>query len=148
AQTCTPPRLQSSHAAWVCRVAKRPIHCVAGWEARGPGSTRPRGRRGCIGGCRADDHELEARTVTSVDAADPTASTAPTPRPSAFAVFRKRDFTLLWLAQFVSTAGSALTDLAAGILVFQLTNSALAVGLTLMATAVPSLVVGLLAGVF
>jgi len=86
--------------------------------------------------------------VTSVDAADPTASTAPTPRPSAFAVFRKRDFTLLWLAQFVSTAGSALTDLAAGILVFQLTNSALAVGLTLMATAVPSLVVGLLAGVF
>jgi len=86
--------------------------------------------------------------VTSVDAADPTASTAPTPRPSAFAVFRKRDFTLLWLAQFVSTAGSALTDLAAGILVFQLTNSALAVGLTLMATAVPSLVVGLIAGVF
>src|SRR4029079_7778536 len=114
----------------------------------GPGSTRPRGRRGCIGGCREDAHELEARTVTSVDAADPTASTAPTPRPSAFAVFRKRDFTLLWLAQFVSTAGSALTDLAAGILVFQLTNSALAVGLTLMATAVPSLVVGLIAGVF
>ena len=29
---------------------------------------------------------------------------------SMFAVFRKRDFTLLWLAQLVSTAGSALTD--------------------------------------
>ena len=70
-------------------------------------------------------------------------TTAATPSP--FAVFRKRDFTLLWLAQFVSTAGSALTDLAAGILVFQLTDSALAVGLTLMATAVPSLVVGLIA---
>ena len=48
----------------------------------------------------------------------------------------------------MSTAGSALTDLAAGILVFQLTHSALAVGLTLMATAVPSLLVGLIAGVF
>jgi MFS family permease len=86
--------------------------------------------------------------VTTADAADPTATPAPAPRPSAFAVFRKRDFTLLWLAQFVSTAGSALTDLAAGILVYQLTGSALAVGLTLMATAIPSLIVGLIAGVF
>jgi MFS family permease len=65
-----------------------------------------------------------------------------------FAVFRKRDFSLLWLAQLISTAGSALTDLAAGIYVFRVTGSALAVGLTLMVTAVPSLVVGLLAGVF
>ncbi|HEX7347894.1 MAG TPA: MFS transporter [Candidatus Limnocylindrales bacterium] len=68
--------------------------------------------------------------------------------PSMFAVFRKRDFSLLWLAQLISTAGSALTDLAAGIYVFRITGSALAVGLTLMVTAVPSLVVGLLAGVF
>jgi len=65
-----------------------------------------------------------------------------------FGVFRRRDFSLLWLAQLVSTAGSALTDLAAGIFVYRVTESALAVGLTLMATAVPSLVVGLLAGVF
>jgi MFS transporter, DHA3 family, macrolide efflux protein len=73
---------------------------------------------------------------------------APVPAPSMFAVFRKRDFSLLWLAQLISTAGSALTDLAAGIFVFRETGSALAVGLTLMVTAVPSLVVGLLAGVF
>ena len=46
------------------------------------------------------------------------------------------------------TAGSALTDLAAGIWVYRETGSALAVGLTLMATAVPSLIVGLLAGVY
>jgi CRP-like cAMP-binding protein len=65
-----------------------------------------------------------------------------------FAVFRKRDFNLLWLAQLVSTAGSSLTDLAAGIFVYRETGSALAVGLTLMATALPSLVVGLLAGVY
>ena len=42
---------------------------------------------------------------------------AAAPAPSMFAVFRKRDFSLLWLAQLVSTAGSALTDLAAGIYV-------------------------------
>src|SRR5258705_10202814 len=68
--------------------------------------------------------------------------------PSMFAVFRRRDFTLLWIAQRVSTAGSALTDLAAGIYVWRATGSALAVGLTLIVTAIPSLVVGLLAGVY
>ena len=68
--------------------------------------------------------------------------------PSMFAVFRKRDFSLLWLAQLISTAGSALTDLAAAIFVFRVTGSALAVGLTLMVTAIPGLVVGLLAGVY
>ena len=73
---------------------------------------------------------------------------AATAAPSMFAVFRRRDFSLLWLAQLISTAGSALTDLAAGIWVYRETQSALAVGLTLMATAVPSLVVGLLAGVY
>jgi MFS family permease len=73
---------------------------------------------------------------------------ASAPAPSMFAVFRKRDFSLVWTAQLISTAGSALTDLAAGIYVFRETGSALAVGLTLMVTAAPSLVVGLLAGVF
>ncbi len=72
---------------------------------------------------------------------------ASSPAPSMFAVFRKRDFSLLWVAQLVSTIGSSLTDLAAGILVYRVTGSALSVGLMLMATAVPSLVVGLLAGV-
>ena len=74
--------------------------------------------------------------------------TAAAAAPSMFAVFRKRDFSLLWLAQLVSTAGSSLTDLAAGIWVYRETQSALAVGLTLMATAFPSLLVGLLAGVY
>jgi len=68
--------------------------------------------------------------------------------PSMFAVFRKRDFSLMWLAQLVSTIGSSLTDLAAGILVFRVTESALNVGLTLMVTAIPTLFVGLFAGVF
>ena len=72
-------------------------------------------------------------------------TTAP---PSMFAIFRKRDFRFLWTGQLVSTIGSSLTDLAAGILIYQRTHSALAVGLMLMATAVPSLIVGLVAGVF
>ena len=65
-----------------------------------------------------------------------------------FAIFRKRDFSLLWLAQLVSTIGSSLTDLAAGILVFELTGSVLNVGIVLMVTALPTLFVGLFAGVF
>jgi CRP-like cAMP-binding protein/predicted MFS family arabinose efflux permease len=48
----------------------------------------------------------------------------------------------------VSTIGTGLTDLAAGILVFTATGSALAVGLMFMATAIPTLIVGLIAGVF
>jgi MFS transporter, DHA3 family, macrolide efflux protein len=78
-------------------------------------------------------------------APDPTVATSP---PSMFAIFRKRDFRLLWTGQLVSTIGSSLTDLAAGILIFERTHSALAVGLMLMATAIPSLLVGLIAGVF
>lgn len=69
-------------------------------------------------------------------------------RPGTFSVFRKRDFRLLWSAQLVSTIGTGLTDLAAGILVFKATGSALSVGLMFMATAVPTLLVGLIAGVF
>ena len=74
-------------------------------------------------------------------------SQAAAPR-SMFAIFRKRNFTLMWSAQLVSTIGSSLTDLAAGILIYRYTGSAFAVGLTLMVTAVPTLLVGLVAGVF
>jgi MFS family permease len=76
------------------------------------------------------------------------ASAVAPPQPSMFAVFKKRDFTLLWFSQLISTSGSALTDLAAGILIYRATGSALAVGLMLAATALPALVVGLVAGVF
>ena len=68
--------------------------------------------------------------------------------PSPLAVFRNRSFSLLWTGQLISTIGSALSSLAASILVFNLTHSALSVGLMLMATAAPSLLVGLVAGVF
>jgi MFS family permease len=67
---------------------------------------------------------------------------------SMFAIFRKRDFSLMWSAQFVSTVGEALTDLAAAILIFEITDSAFAVGAVLMVTAIPTLLFGLFAGVF
>jgi DHA3 family macrolide efflux protein-like MFS transporter len=67
---------------------------------------------------------------------------------STLGVFKNRNFRLMWSAQLVSTIGSALTSLAASIVVYRATGSALSVGLMLMATAAPSLLVGLLAGVF
>lgn len=70
-------------------------------------------------------------------------------RPGPFTVLRRRNFALMWTGQLVSTIGSSLTSIAASIYVYRLTGgSALAVGLMLMATAAPSLVVGLVAGVF
>ncbi|HEY5435152.1 MAG TPA: MFS transporter [Candidatus Limnocylindrales bacterium] len=68
-------------------------------------------------------------------------------QPSPFAVLRKRAFVYVWSAQLVSTIGDALTSLAAGIIVYRLTGSAFSVGLMLMASAVPALVFGLVAGV-
>jgi MFS family permease len=68
--------------------------------------------------------------------------------PSTFSVFHNRNFSLLWTGQLVSTMGSALTSLAASIYIYRLTGSAMSVGLMLMATAAPSLLVGLFAGVF
>src|SRR5678815_2608474 len=68
--------------------------------------------------------------------------------PSTFSIFRNRNFSLLWTGQLVSTMVRALTSLAASIYIYRLTGSALSVGLMLMATAAPSLVVGLFAGVF
>ena len=67
---------------------------------------------------------------------------------SPFAVFRNRNFTLMWSAQLVSTIGDALMALAASILVYRATNSALSVGLMLIATSAPGIFIGLIAGVF
>jgi MFS family permease len=68
-------------------------------------------------------------------------------QPSTFAVFRRRNFTLLWTAQFISTIGNGLLAVAAEILVYRVTGSAMSVGLMLLAAAMPSLFVGLIAGV-
>jgi len=67
---------------------------------------------------------------------------------SPFAVFRNPSFTRLWFAQFISTIGDAFTIIAAGIFIFRLTGSTLQVGLLLIATSVPTMLLGLFAGVF
>ena len=77
-----------------------------------------------------------------------TAAATTTGSISPFAVFKNRGFSLLWTGQLISTMGSALTSLAASILVYRLTHSAMSVGLMLMATAAPTVLVGLFAGVF
>ena len=67
---------------------------------------------------------------------------------SAFSIFRNRSFTLMWIGQLVTEMGTSLTALASSIYVYKITGSALNVGLMMMASAAPSLVVGLIAGVF
>lgn len=67
---------------------------------------------------------------------------------SMFSVFRNRSFTLLWIGQLISAMGSALTALAASILVYRVTGSAFSVGLMLIATSGPTVLIGLVAGVF
>src|SRR5688572_6166664 len=62
-------------------------------------------------------------------------------------VFRNRSFALLWVGQLISSMGSALTTLAASILVYRITGSAFSVGLMLIATAGPTILIGLIAGV-
>ena len=71
-----------------------------------------------------------------------------TAAPSMFSIFRNRAFTNIWLAQLISSMGSALTTLAASVLVYRVTGSTLSVGLMLMATAGPTILIGLFAGVF
>jgi MFS family permease len=69
-------------------------------------------------------------------------------RRARLGVFANRNFTLLWSAQFISIAGTSLSTLAGGLVIYRATGSALSVGLMMIATVLPSLCVGALAGVF
>jgi MFS family permease len=70
------------------------------------------------------------------------------PKPSAFSIFRNRDFRWLWTGDLISQFGSGITSIAASILVYRETGSAMSVGLMLIATALPGFLFGLIAGVF
>ena len=59
---------------------------------------------------------------------------------------RNRDFSLLWVGQLVSLFGERVHTIALAFLVLEATNSAIEVGLTFAATAVPNVVLGPLAG--
>ncbi len=69
-------------------------------------------------------------------------------KQSSFAILRNHNFRLIWTGQLITEMGTSLTSLAASIYVYKVTGSALNVGLMMMASAAPSLLVGLIAGVF
>jgi MFS family permease len=64
------------------------------------------------------------------------------------ATLRQRDFSLLWFAGLVSMIGNWMLGVALSVLVYSMTGSVLAVGANLLATTLPSLLFGSLAGVF
>jgi MFS family permease len=65
----------------------------------------------------------------------------------AFVAFEHGPFRLLFSADLAAATGGAMVSLAASIAVFRLTGSALSIGLMLLASAAPTLLVGLVAGV-
>ncbi len=64
------------------------------------------------------------------------------------AIFKSRNFTLLWVGQLISVSGDWLLTIAVPFFVYQLTGSLLQTGLTYMVELLPRLLVGPLAGVF
>lgn len=61
---------------------------------------------------------------------------------------RNRNFSLLWVGQLVSLFGERIHQVALAFLVFRATGSAVEVGFTFAATAIPNIVLGPLAGAF
>src|ERR1700752_83971 len=70
-----------------------------------------------------------------------------TPRRSAFAALRHRDFRLLWLGQIVSVTGSQMQLVAINWHVYVLTKSALALGLVGLFRGEPVILCSLAGGV-
>ncbi|MDP9368128.1 MAG: MFS transporter [Chloroflexota bacterium] len=63
-------------------------------------------------------------------------------------VLRQRDFALLWFAGLISVTGDYMLFIALPVTVYELTGSAAATGGILIASRLPSLVLGSVAGVF
>ena len=74
------------------------------------------------------------------------AETLPRPQSPYLRLFRNRNFSLLWVGQLISLLGDRIHVIALGALVVQ-RGTAVEVGLTFAATAVPSVILGPLAGV-
>ncbi|HCI78140.1 MAG TPA: hypothetical protein DHW02_00445, partial [Ktedonobacter sp.] len=64
------------------------------------------------------------------------------------AVFRQRNFSLLWIGNFISMMGDWMLLVALPFYVFQRTGSALATGATFIVEVIPTLLLGSVAGVF
>src|SRR5689334_22907494 len=64
------------------------------------------------------------------------------------APLRQRNFALLWFAGLISVAGNWMLRIALPIVVLQMTGSVAAISGVVMATVAPTLLFGLVAGVF
>ncbi len=64
------------------------------------------------------------------------------------ATLRQRDFSLLWFAGLISISGNWMLQIALPVAVYSLTGSTLAVGGMLLASTIPGILFGSLAGVF
>lgn len=74
-------------------------------------------------------------------------ATADMERVSPLAVFRNRNFSLLWGSQLIAEVGSSLVTLVSGIYIFKISGSVVNLSLMMIASVAPSLLVGLFAGV-
>jgi MFS transporter, DHA3 family, macrolide efflux protein len=74
--------------------------------------------------------------------------TTPAPGSSYPRLFRNHNFMALWIGQMISFIGDYFVYLAIPIVVNRLTGSAMMVGLSLISSAIPALVLGPIAGVF
>jgi MFS family permease len=76
-----------------------------------------------------------------------TRSDSPTAADGKLSVLRNRNFTLLWIGLIISNSGSWMTLVGQGWLVYQLTGSALALGIVGVARAIPMVVFPPMGGV-
>src|SRR5262245_28742745 len=89
--------------------------------------------------------------MSSVTASQSNGATAPESLTAAgggrLSVLKNRNFTLLWVGQIVSNAGSWMQIVAQGILVYQLTHSPFYLGVVGLARAIPMIVLPPMGGV-
>src|SRR5688572_23560200 len=64
------------------------------------------------------------------------------------ATLRQRNFFLLWIAGLISMIGNWMLFIALPVIVYQMTDSALAVGGMMLATKIPAILISSIAGVF
>src|SRR5438094_6517300 len=64
------------------------------------------------------------------------------------AIFRQRNFSLLWFAGFISMIGDWLLFIALPMYIYQMTHSILATSIMVAVEVIPPIVLGSIAGVF
>lgn len=89
----------------------------------------------------------DCRTLGAMTTAEPLFPEPPAGRPSRLGPFRHRPFAVYWAGGLISNLGSWLQAVAGSIVVYQLTGSALAVGLLNFVGYLPIFVFSILGGV-